>query len=132
MPWLPALAAIVGIAGTGVSTGLELSGALGGGGQPQAPAAPTPKPPDTNALMNLKKLVGSADSNTQAQTSGTAGDFYRFIQDQLAAGTLGQPGSAGAAQSTVNGQQPFTPANNQVTNAAVNGTNLTQNDIFSQ
>lgn len=127
---LPTLAAIAGIAGTGVTTGLEVSGALGGGaGAPPPPAAP--KPPDANALLNLKQLTSSADSNTQAQTSGTAGDFFRFIMDQLQAGTTGQPGSAGAAQSTVNGPQQFTPANNQPTNSVVNGQAPNLSDFLS-
>jgi hypothetical protein len=116
MPWLPALAAIAGLAGTGVSIGESIANSGGGAPSPKTPTAPTPTPPDANALLQRRQLIGSADSNTQAQTSGTAGDFYRLITDQLNSGTLGQAGSQGAANQTV-----FTPANSQPTNAAVAG-----------
>jgi hypothetical protein len=76
--------------------------------------------------LQRRQQIGSADSNTQAQTSGTAGDFYRLIMDQLNSGTLGQPGSQGAAQQTV-----FTPANSQPTNAAVSGQPANLSDFIN-
>jgi hypothetical protein len=70
-------------------------------------------------LARQRALIGTADANTQGQTSGTAGDFYRLITDQLNAGTLGQPGSQAGANATV-----FKPANSQPTNAATGNVNL--------
>lgn len=114
----PAIGAASAIAGAGTTIGEAIAGA-GGGGSP-SPTTPTtppgPTPPNLQELLQKKSLVSSADANTQAQTAGTAGDFYRLITDQLKAGTLGTAGSQGAAQSVVGGQS-FQAANNQPTNA---------------
>ena len=115
---LPAIAAAVGIAGTGITTGLEVSGALGGGAPP-TPTAPTPTTPNQQQLMQQKALVSQEAPNVVGQTSGLASPSYDSIIAQILAGVTGQPG-ANAAGAAATGQQ-FTPANNQPTNAAVNG-----------
>jgi hypothetical protein len=118
MPQLLAIIPFI-VAGANLAqTGFGLANSIGGGGGPQTPATPKPTPPDANALAKLRQRIGSADANTQAQTSGTAGDDFRRFIDQWLAGTTGQPGSAGAAQSTVMESQ-FAPANSQPTNAVV-------------
>ena len=122
---LPTLAAIGGLAGAGVSIGEAVAGS-GGAKAPTTPTAPAPTPPNPQDLLQKKQLLGQADSNTQAQTGGTAGDFYRLINDQLQAGTLGQAGSQGAANQTV-----FTPANSQPTNSVVNGQAPNLTDFLS-
>jgi hypothetical protein len=100
---LPAIAAIGGLAGTGVGLGLELSN------QPGTPK-PTPTPPPTPAAITdtqnqEKALISQNAPNVLSQTSGLANPDYVAQISQLLAGTGGQTGSTGAARQIV--QQLF-------------------------
>jgi hypothetical protein len=129
MPWLPVVAAIAGLAGTGISVGETLANSGGGGAAPKPAAPPPPKPPDPAALLQQKALVAQQNPNEVAATAGLANPAFLALMDQLRAGTLGQPGSA-AAGASATGQQ-FSPANSQPTNAAVSGQPINLSDFIN-
>lgn len=130
MPWLPALAAIAGLAGTGVSIGESIANSGGGAPSPTAPTTPQgPKPPDANALLQQKALVSNQLPNVVGATSGLASPSYDSLIAQILAGTIGQPGSAAAGASATD--QQFQPANSQPTNSVVNGQQPNLSDFLS-
>lgn len=91
----PIIAALIGLAGTGVATGVELSS------QPssQKTTAP-PTPAVINAEQNQEKAAISQQApNILAETSGLANPDYVAQLAQLLAQTGGQTGSEGAANS---------------------------------
>jgi len=96
---LPTIAAIAGLAGTGVGLGLELSNQPGSP-KPVTPAAPTPA---QNAATQLqqKALISQQVPNVISQTSGLANPEYAAEIAKLLSGTAGQPGSTGAAQQAI-------------------------------
>ena len=96
---LPIIAAVAGLAGTGVGLGLELSNQPGSP-KPVTPTAPTPA---QNAVTQNqeKALIGQQLPNVLSQTSGLANPEYLAQMAQLLAGTAGSPGSTGAAQQAI-------------------------------
>jgi hypothetical protein len=97
---LPLIAAIGGLAGTGVGLGLELSN------QPGSPAPTTPNAGATAATNNAnmqaeKAAISQQTPNVNAATSGLANPDYVAQIAQLLAGTAGNPGSQGAAQQSI-------------------------------
>jgi hypothetical protein len=126
---LPLIAAIGGLAGTGIGVGLDLSN------QPGKPA-PTPPPTPASITSNqnqIKAAVSQQDPNVVSATSGLANPDYVAQISQLLAGTAGQTGSTGAARQAaaqafglpnIPGQgsggtsQPFTPTGSSTTPAA--------------
>jgi len=96
---LPLIAAIGGLAGTGVGLGLELSN------QPGKTSA-TPNAGVTAATNNAnlqaeKAAISSQTPNVDSATSGLANPDYVASISQLLAGTAGNPGSTGAAQQAI-------------------------------
>jgi hypothetical protein len=90
---LPLIAAIGGLAGTGVGLGLELSN------KPGAPKTVPETPAQIGTNQNqIKAAVSQEDPNILAQTSGLANPDYVAQISQLLAGTGGQTGSTGAAR----------------------------------
>jgi hypothetical protein len=126
MPWLPALAAIAGLAGTGVSVGEAIANS---GGPPKTPTVPPPTPPNAQALAQQKALVAQQEPNVLGATSGLASPSYDSLIAQILAGTLGQPGSTAAGNAATG--QNFSPANAQATNAAVQGQPLQLSDFLN-
>jgi hypothetical protein len=126
---LPTIAAAVGIAGTGITTGLEVSGALNGPGAPGTPATPAPTPPNAQQLAQQKALVSQQEPNVVGATSGLASQDYVSLISQILAGTVGQPGSRAAGAAATD--QNFTPANSQPTNSVVNGQTPNLSDFLS-
>jgi hypothetical protein len=127
MPFLPMLAAIAGLAGTGVSIGETVANS--GGGAPTTPTTPTPTPPSAQALAQQKALVSQQLPNVVGATSGLANPSYDSLIAQILSGITGQSG-ANAAGASATGQQ-FTAANNQPTNAAVNNQSPNLSDFLS-
>ena len=105
---LPVIAAVAGLAGTGVGLGLELSN------QPGGATTPPPTPAVINQEQQQEKAAISQQApNILAQTSGLANPDYVAQLAQLLAGTGGQTGSQGAASqiaSQLFGLSPGTPA----------------------
>jgi hypothetical protein len=130
MPWLPALAAIVGIAGTGATIGETIANS-GAPPTPPTPTTPAPTPPNAQQLLQQRAAVSQQEPNVIGATSGLANPEYNSLIAQILAGTLGQPGST-AAGNAATGQSTFTPANSQPTNAAINGTQINLSDFLSQ
>jgi hypothetical protein len=101
MAFLPALAAIVSIAGTGTGLGLELSGF----GKPSTPKAPT-TPPAVTALADQQKVnqeksaISSQVPNLLSETSGLANPDYIAQMAKLISGT-GGPGSDQAVKDII-------------------------------
>jgi hypothetical protein len=97
---LPLIAAIGGLAGTGVGLGLELSN------RPGTPKATTADAGATAATNNAnlqaeKAAISQQTPNVNAATSGLANPDYVASIAQLLAGTAGNPGSSGAAQQAI-------------------------------
>jgi hypothetical protein len=97
---LPLIAAIGGLAGTGVGLGLELSN------RPGTPKATTADAGATAATNNAnlqaeKAAISQQTPNVNAATSGLANPDYVASISQLLAGTAGNPGSTGAAQQAI-------------------------------
>lgn len=133
MPWLPVVAAIAGLASSGVGIGEAIANS--GGQQPTTPAAPTPKPPDAQALAQQRALVAQQYPNVVGATSGLASPSYDSLISQILAGVVGQPG-ASAAGAAAGGFQPgtgqsFSVANSQPTNAAVQGSPIQLSDFVN-
>jgi len=106
---LPTIAAVAGLAGTGVSLGLDLSN------QPGTPKPATPTPAQTAATdaatqTQQRELVSQQLPNVLSSTSGLANPDYTAQIIQLLSGTTGQAGSTGAAQQAVNSAFGITPA----------------------
>lgn len=127
MPWLPVIAAIAGLAGTGISVGETLANSGGGAPSPTTPTTPAPTPPNAQALAQQKALVSQQTPNVVGATSGLASPGYDSLIAQILAGTLGQPGSTAAGNAATG--QNFTPANSQPTNAAVQGQPIQLSDF---
>lgn len=125
MPWLPVVAAIAGLAGTGVSVGETIANS----GGPKTPATPAPTPPNAQALAQQRALVQQQLPNVLGATSGLASSSYDSLIAQILAGTLGQPGSTAAGNAAVG--QNFSPANSQATNAAVQGSPVQLSDFVN-
>lgn len=121
---LPTLAAIGGLAGTGVSIGE----AVANSGGPPKPVTPVATPPNAQALAQQKALVGQQEPNVVGATSGLASPSYDSLIAQILAGTLGQPGSTAAGNAATG--QNFTPANSQATNSAVQGSPIQLSDFL--
>lgn len=128
MPWLPALAAIAGLASAGTTIGMDIAGA-GGAPNPTAPTTSKPTPPNPQQLLQQKSLVSQQLPNVVGATSGLASPSYDSLIAQILAGVTGQPG-ANAAGASATGQQ-FTPANSQPTNAAVSGQPANLSDFIN-
>ena len=73
MPQIPAaiIAALISAGAGGLTTGLEASGVIGGGGGPSTPAAPTPDQ-IAQRRAQLANLVRQNAGNVQESTSGGA------------------------------------------------------------
>lgn len=123
---LPALAAVGSLAGAGVGIGETVANA---GNKLPTVATPQPTPPSANQLLQQREAVASQVPNEQASGSGTLSPDFESIMAQILAGTIGQPGSTAAGQSAT-GQQ-FQTANNQPTNAAVNGQPVNLSDFIN-
>lgn len=121
---LPTIAAIAGLAGTGISVGETLANS---GSKPAAPA-PTP-PPDQQTLLRQRELAGQQASNIEGQTSGAAGPDFLSLFAPYLAGISGQPG-ADAAGKGASGQG-WAPANSQPTNAAVTNQPVNLSDFIN-
>lgn len=92
---LPVIAAIVGIAGTGVSLGESLANQPG---TPKPPAAPTvaQTTPEATATADAQKAaIAQQFPNIQAQTGGTLSPDAFLQLAQLSSGQAGQPGVSG-------------------------------------
>lgn len=113
---LPLIAAIGGLAGTGVGLGLDLS---------NQPGKPAPTPPLTPAQIGtnqnqIKAAVSQEDPDILSSTSGLANPDYVAQISQLLAGTGGQTGSTGAARSAA--AQAFgLPSGNSIAGAGSPG-----------
>jgi|SRR5579863_375765 len=121
---LAILASIGSLAGAGTSIGLGIANAAG---SPAAPAAPAPTPPNAQQLLQQREAVAQQEPNVVSSTSGLASPEYSSLIAQILAGTLGQPGSTAAGGAATG--QPWTPANSQATNAAVQGSPLQLSDF---
>ena len=129
MPFLPALAAIAGLATSGISIGDTLANS-GGGGTPATPKPPAPTPPNAQQLAQTRAAIAQQVPNVDAATSGSASPEYQSLMAQILSGVLGQPG-ANAAGASATGQQPFSAANAQPTNAAVNNQPVALSDFIN-
>lgn len=92
---LPIIAAITGIAGTGVGLGLELSN------QPGSPKAATPSPADTAAAADKTKQsqIAALSQQTPNIQANTGGSLSPDAWAQLAAVLSGQAGTPGIGSS---------------------------------
>jgi len=96
---LPTIAAITGIAGTGVGLGLELSNQPG---SPKPASVTPPTPAQQSATQQQEKaLISQQAPNVLSQTSGLTNPDYVAQISQLLSGTAGQSGSSGAAQQAI-------------------------------
>jgi hypothetical protein len=111
---LPAIAAIVGIAGTGFGVVEQLTHS--GGAAPKPPTTPAGVTPQQS--LQEKALISQQLPNVIGQTSGLTSQNYDELIAQILSGVTGQPGANAAGQAA--GNQAFTPANSQPTNAIVN------------
>lgn len=96
---LPAIAAAVGIAGTGVTIGETLANQPSGAPQPVQPptTAPTAQQPTAAQIASLNQQ----GSNVQSQTGGS---LAPASFSQMAANLTGNPGDAQTAQQVLFGQ----------------------------
>jgi hypothetical protein len=129
MPFLPIIAAIAGLAGTGVGVGLDIADASGNKtpATPATPATPTSTGPTQQQLSQLKSAISAQAPNVIGETSGLANPEYVAQMSQLLAGTSNSPGSTGQAQSVIQSlfggaPQGPTPAQNQPFQATGTGT----------
>lgn len=121
------LAAVGSVAGAGTSIGE----AIANSGAPKTPGAPAPTPPNAEALAQQRAAVAQQEPNVVGATSGLASPSYDSLIAQILSGVLGQPGATAAGNAATfqpgtgqSFQQNFSPANSQPTNAAVQGTSL--------
>ncbi len=98
---LPLIAAIGGLAGTGVGLGLELSNRPGSPSPTAATNAGVTAEQNNSAQQAEKAAISQQAPNVNAATSGLANPEYVEQIAQLLAGTAGQPGSTGAAKSAI-------------------------------
>lgn len=127
MPWA-AIAAIASLASAGAGIGMDIANSVGG--PPKPPTVPPPTPPNAQQLAQQKALVGQQVPNVDAATSGTSSPEYQSLMAQILSGVLGQPGAT-AAGASATGQQPFSVANSQPTNAAVQGSPVNLSDFIN-
>lgn len=123
------IASIASIAGAGTSIGEAIANS-GGPSAPKAATAPAVTPPNAQQLAQQRALVGQQVPNVDAATSGAASPEYQSLMAQILSGVLGQPG-ANAAGASATGQQPFSVANSQPTNAAVQGSPVNLSDFIN-
>ena len=125
MPFLPVIAAIAGLASSGVGIGEAIANS--GGSKP--PVAPVTPPPNAQQLLQQRQVVGTQDSNLQESGSGDLGSNFLALMAPYLAGISGQPGAnaAGAAGAG----QAFSAANSQPTNAAVNNQQVNLSDFIN-
>ena len=127
----PAIGAASALATAGTTIGSTIANAVGGGpSTPGAPTTPPPTPPNAQQLAQQRALVGQQVPNVDAATSGTSSPEYQSLMAQILSGVLGQPGAT-AAGASATGQQPFSVANSQPTNAAVQGQPVNLSDFVN-
>ena len=95
---LPVIAAIAGLAGTGISLGEMLANKPSGKMPTTAPAAPAVSPA---MAPQIKAAISGQDANIQAQTGGSLSPDYLTQIAPILAGTAG-PGTSGIAQGATN------------------------------
>jgi hypothetical protein len=102
------LPALIGAGVTGVTTGLEASGAIGGGGGPSQATQQQEQLTQQEAAQKqqqqqLQQTFKSFAPDAQAQTGGSLSDSsFASLVAELA----GQPGNIGTAQQTIFGSTP--------------------------
>jgi len=101
----PIIAALIGLAGSGVTTGLEASGAIGGSSGPSAQQEQTLlNQQNQQSQQNQEKAAFRQFApNAQAQTGGSLSD--QSLSSMIAE-LSGSPADTNLAQQTIFGTQP--------------------------